>query len=173
LAVDRTENGDPPRNVQDRADELLDSRCEPRALQVILSDPEHRAAESRHYHALADKTDTPDSDRWDAAVSELRTAWDIIREKYEYPDAADSEATSQADGSWRGEGGRTLDSEQNAEIDREYERIRAVGENVIVPRVVSIEGAEPDRTLAGFERRIKGTDRVKEKWPTSWNHHQL
>jgi hypothetical protein len=86
----------------------------------------------------------------------------MLKEKYGYEERP--EPTPQADGgSWRGKGGRTLDAARNAEVDRGYARIREVGENVIVPAILRVAAEDPTRALAGFDRRIKGADRLKEK----------
>ena len=99
---------------------------------------------------------------WAEAVPELRVSWEILREKYGHEERA--EPAPQADGgSWRGKGGRALDAASNAEIDLGYARIREVGENVIAPAILRIAAEDPTRTLAGFDRRIKGEDRLKEK----------
>jgi hypothetical protein len=126
-----------------------------------------RVAEQRMYRALVDHVyamarapTTPDA--WAEAAPKLRVAWNILKEKYGYEQRP--EPAPQADGgSWRGKGGRTLDAASNAEVDRGYARIREVGENVIGPAILRIAAEDPTRTLAGFDRRIKSKDRLKEK----------
>jgi len=56
-----------------------------------------------------------------------------------------------------------IDAASNTEIDLGYARIREVGENVIAPAILRIAAEDPTRTLTGFDRRIKGEDRLKEK----------
>ena len=86
----------------------------------------------------------------------------MLKEKY--GDEERPEPAPQADGgSWRGKGGRTLDAASNAEIELGYARIREVGENVIGPAILRVAAEDPTRALAGFDRRIKGEDRLKEK----------
>ena len=126
-----------------------------------------RVAEQRMYRALVDHAyamarapTTPDA--WAEAAPKLRVAWDMLKEKYGYEQRP--EPAPQADGgSWRGKGGRTLDAASNAEIDRGYARIREVGENVIGQAILRVAAEDPTRTLAGFDCRIKGKDRLKEK----------
>jgi hypothetical protein len=128
---------------------------------------EGRVAEQQKYRALVDgaygTTGGPSaSDGWAGAVPELHASWRMLKEKYAYEEQP--EPTPQADdGSWRGKGGRALDAARNAEIDFGYARIREVGENVIVPAILRIAGEDQTRTLAGFDCRIKGEDRLKEK----------
>jgi hypothetical protein len=126
-----------------------------------------RVVEQRMYRALVDHAYAMDrwptaQDAWAEAAPKLRVSWEILKEKYGYGERP--EPAPQADGgSWRGKGGRTLDAASNAEIDVGYARIREVGENVIVPAILRVAAEDPTRTLAGFECRIKGKDRLKEK----------
>jgi hypothetical protein len=132
-----------------------------------VTDAGRRVAEQRMYRALVDCTlGTPQGptarDGWAEAAPELLASWRMLQEKYGYEERP--EPTPQADGgSWRGKGGRTLDAARNAEVDRGYARIREVGENVIVPAILRVAAEDPTRALAGFDRRIKGADRLKEK----------
>jgi hypothetical protein len=133
----------------------------------VLAEEGRRVAEQRKYRALVDADHGTAGgpaarDGWAGAVPELHASWRMLREKYGYEERP--EPTPQADGgSWRGKGGRTLDAARNAEIDIGYARIREAGENVIVPAILRVAAEDPTRTLAGFDRRIKGEDRLKEK----------
>ena len=130
-----------------------------------LAESGRRVVEQRMYQALVDRAygtarGPTAQDAWAEAVPELRVSWEILKEKYGHEERA--EPAPQADGgSWRGKGGRALDATRNAEIDLGYARIREVGENVIVPAILRIAGEDPTRTLAGFDCRIKGEDRLK------------
>ena len=133
----------------------------------VLAEEGRRVAEQRKYRALVEGSDRTAGgptarDGWAGTVPELLASWRTLKEKYGYEERP--EPTPQADGgSWRGKGGRTLDAASNAEIDFGYARIREVGENVIAPAILRIAAEDPTRTLAGFDRRIKGEDRLKEK----------
>jgi hypothetical protein len=133
----------------------------------VVTDAGRRVAEQRTYRALVDHTlGVPEGPKarggWAEAAPELLASWRMLKEKYGYEERP--EPTPQADGgSWRGKGGRTLDAARNAEVDRGYARIREVGENVIVPAILRVAAEDPTRALAGFDRRIKGADRLKEK----------
>jgi hypothetical protein len=132
-----------------------------------LTETGPRVAEQRMYRALVDHAyamarGPTAHDAWAEAAPKLRVSWEILKGKYGYEERP--EPAPQADGgSWRGKGGRTLDAASNAEIDVGYARIREVGENVIVPAILRVAAEDPTRTLAGFDRRIKGVDRLKEK----------
>jgi hypothetical protein len=169
VAVDRADDGDPPRHVHDRDAADLDSRCEPGAEQVILTDPEHRAAESRRYHALADQTNTPDGNPWVAAVPKLRAAWDEHLERY--PEQERIALGTRPDGSWGTPTVRMLTAERDAEATQVCEEIGQQGKEVIFPAMKRIEAADPQRYLAGLEHMLKGEDRLKEKAAERLRYH--
>jgi len=132
-----------------------------------LAETRQRVAEQLTYRALVDHAcamarGPTAQDAWAEAAPKLRVSWEVLKEKYGYEERP--EPAPQADaGSWRGKGGRTLDAASNAEIDVGYARIREVGENVIVPAILRVAAEDPTRVLAGFDCRIKGVDRLKEK----------
>lgn len=144
------------------AGDPTDAEAEGRSGEV-LRDPERLSTEHQAYLAIVRRGYTPAGDRqWSQAVPELRDAWEKIKEKYGYEER--DEPTRQADdGTWRGQGGRTLDAGQNDEVDRGYARIREIGERRIIPGVLSVEAGDDGRHLAGFDRCFKGIDRLKEK----------
>ena len=132
-----------------------------------LAETGRRVTEQRMYRALVEHAyamvrGPTAQDGWSEAVPRLLASWRILKEKYGYEERP--EPAPQADGgSWRGKGGRRLDAASNAEIDLGYARIREVGENVIAPAILRVAAEDPTRCLAGFDRRIKGEDRLKEK----------
>ena len=132
-----------------------------------LAETGRRVTEQRMYRALVDHTyamarGPTAQDGWAEAVPKLLASWRILKEKYGYEERP--EPAPQADGgSSRGKGGRRLDAASNAEVDLGYARIREVGENVIGPAILRVAAEDPTRSLAGFDRRIKGEDRLKEK----------
>jgi hypothetical protein len=79
------------------------------------------------------------------------------------PERSRDSPQPETSGAWRGDGDRHLAPETNAEVDRGCARIRDIGENIIAPGLRSIEAEDPDRQLIGFEYRLKGADRLKEK----------
>jgi hypothetical protein len=128
----------------------------------VLTDPERQAAEHHRYRALVDREYGAARDQWSEAVPELRGTWEKIKEKYRYEER--EEPTPQADGgAWHGKGGRRLDAAQNEEIDRGYAGIREAGEKTIIPGILAVEAEDPTRCLAGFDKRFKSEDRLKEK----------
>lgn len=100
---------------------------------------------------------------WDAEVPRLRRTWAELEEKIPLPERSRHSPEPDTLGAWRGDGDRYLTPETNAEVDRGCGRIRDIGENLIAPAIRSIEAEDPDRELIGFEHRLKGADRIKEK----------
>ncbi len=100
---------------------------------------------------------------WDEAVPALRESWENHEKKWPYPERTGPALQPEAPGAWRGDGGRHLTPEANAEVTRGCERIREAGETIITPAMRRIESEDPDRHLTGLEYRLKGEDRLKEK----------
>ena len=162
-APDRPEPADPENRTADDYDHDHDSDSDSDSDSCgVLADPERLAAEHQTYRAIVGRDYGAARDQWAEAVPELRGTWEKIKEKYRYEER--EEPTPQPDdGAWHGKGGRRLDAAQNQEIDRGYARIREVGEQTIIPGVLSVEAEDPTRRLAGFDNRFKGEDRLKEK----------
>jgi hypothetical protein len=158
------ERGDPdaPRHAPDRPDPAGREERTAADAGEVLADPERRLAEHQRYRTLVDRAYGAARDQWGEAVPELRGAWEKIKEKYGYEERR-GPTPQPDDGAWHGEGGRRLDAAQNEEIDRGYAGIRETGEKTIIPGIVSVAAEDPTRHLAGFDKRFKGEDRLKEK----------
>jgi len=153
-------DADAPRHELDRPEPANQENRT--AADGVLTDPERRVAEYQMYRTLVDRAYGAARDQWAEAIPELRGAWEKIKEKYRYEER--EEPTPHADGdAWHGKGGRRLDAAQNEEIDRGYAGIREAGEQTIIPGILSVEAEDPTRHLAGFDKRFKGEDRLKEK----------
>jgi hypothetical protein len=100
---------------------------------------------------------------WDEAVPVLREAWENHEKRWTYPERTGPTVHPEVPGAWRGDGGRYLAPDANAEVAHGCARIREVGETVITPAMRRIEAEDPDRHLTGLEYRLKGEDRLKEK----------
>lgn len=66
-------------------------------------------------------------------------------------------------GSWRADGDRFLPAETNQRVDAECDRVADRERDRISPAMRAVEGQDPDRHLVGFDDRLKGRDRTKEK----------
>jgi hypothetical protein len=101
--------------------------------------------------------------QWDEAVPALRESWQNHEKKWAYPERTRPAVQPDVPGAWRGDGGRYLAPDANAEVTRGFARIREIGETVITPAMRRIEAEDPDRYLIGLDKRIKGEDRLKDK----------
>jgi hypothetical protein len=98
---------------------------------------------------------------WAEALTSLRVIWAEHQERY--PERVRAAPETHPDNSWSSGKARRLTPDQNTAVDQGYSRIRDIGERDVVPGILSVEAADPARHLAGFDRHIKGADRLKEK----------
>lgn len=128
-------------------------------------EPPDRQARFAEYRATVDTVlrEYQAAREWDEAVPALREAWEFHEKKWTYPERTGPTVHPEVPGAWRGDGGRYLAPDANAEVTRGCARIREVGETVITPVICHIEGEDPDRHLAGLDYRLKGENRLKEK----------
>ena len=105
----------------------------------------------------------PSGESWSEAADRFRLAWAEHRARW--PESAREPVDRSGDppGSWRGESGRYLDSAANAEVEKRCDQIAEAERNVISPAMREIEACDPSRQLVGFEHRLKGQDRIKDK----------
>jgi hypothetical protein len=135
----------------------------PRVIAFAPSDPAELEAAHRDYQALVQSADGPAAalGSWDRAAAEFRADWAKYEERH--PEEGRPAPHNHPDGSWSCGDARKLTPGQNADVSSGYARIREVGERDIVPGILAVEAADPNRHLAGFEHHIKGEDRLKEK----------
>jgi hypothetical protein len=158
VRIDRPAEDDTPRvRLESRAADTTPTASEPEAPDRVARAAEYRAivdAAYREYRAARE---------WDEAVPALREAWETHEKKWAYPERTGPTLHPEIPGAWRGDGGRYLTPDANAEVTRGCARIREIGETVITPAMRRIEAEDPGRHLAGLDYRLKGEDRLKEK----------
>jgi hypothetical protein len=98
---------------------------------------------------------------WDEEIPAFRASWAEHGERYPHPERP--HPALEQDGSWSARDDLKLTPEENSEVDRDSERNREIGENVIIPGMWSVEVEDATRCLVGFEHRFKESDRLKEK----------
>lgn len=113
------------------------------------------------YQAAADYRVAADHDAWAEAVPRLRAAWDEHKERY--PERTRASPHTETDGSWVCGEYRRLDPEQNTEASKAHADLADEADRDILPALLRIEAADPERRLAGLEHMVKGEDRLKEK----------
>jgi hypothetical protein len=101
--------------------------------------------------------------KWDGTVKESRWMWTEYQRKWPPEERPPVNRPGDPPGSWRGEGDRSLDRSVNGRVEAECDRVTEREQEKISPALRAIESQDPDRRLIGFEHRLKGRDRIKEK----------
>ena len=101
--------------------------------------------------------------KWDKQTEESRWIWSEYQRKWPPEESASVKRSDDAPGSWRGEGNRTLKPEANGRVEAACDQIADREREKISPAMRAIESQDPDRHLIGFEHRLKGRDRIKDK----------
>jgi hypothetical protein len=103
------------------------------------------------------------ADTWNEKVTEFRWLWAEYQRKWPPEERRPVDRSSGPPGSWRGEGGRSLEVEDNSRVEAACDRIVELEREKITPALRAVESQDPHRQLIGFDDRRKGRDRVKEK----------
>lgn len=75
-------------------------------------------------------------------------------------DSAESQTSAERSAEYKAKGEAAYRQEA---VDRGCARVCEVEENVVTPAMLRIEAEDSSRTLVGFDRRLKGKDRLAEK----------
>ena len=103
------------------------------------------------------------ADTWNEKVTESRWIWAEYQRKWPPEERRPVDRSNDPPGSWRGEGGRCLEVADNSRVEAACDRIAELEREKITPALRAIESQDPDRHLIGFDDRLKGRDRIKEK----------
>jgi hypothetical protein len=103
------------------------------------------------------------ADTWNEKVMEFRWLWAEYQRRWPPEERRPVDRSSGPPGSWRGEGGRSLEVEDNSRVEAACDRIVELEREKITPAMRAVESQDPDRHLVGFDDRRKGRDRIKEK----------
>ena len=125
-----------------------------------------RVAEAKEKSVTAQRVAAEEqaaADTWNEKVTEFRWLWAEYQRKWPPEERRPVDRSSGPPGSWRGEGGRSLEVEDNSRVEAACDRIAELEREKITPAMRAIESQDPDRHLIGFDDRRKGRDRIKEK----------
>jgi hypothetical protein len=103
------------------------------------------------------------SDTWNEKVTESRWMWTEYQRKWPPEERKPSGKSDDLSGSWQGEGNRVLERAANDRVEAACDSIAERERDKISPAMRAIESQDPDRHLIGFDDRLKGRDRIKEK----------
>lgn len=101
--------------------------------------------------------------QWQEKAAESRWMWSEYQRKWPPAERSPADRSTGSPGSRHGDGNRLLEAAENSRVEAECDRIATREEERISPAMRSVEGQDPDRHLIGFEHRLKGHDRIKEK----------
>ena len=101
--------------------------------------------------------------KWDEAAEESRWMWTEYERKWPPDERPPADSSADPPGSWRADGDRFLPAETNKRVDAECDRVADRERDRISPAMRAVESQDPDRHLTGFDHRLKGRDRIKEK----------
>ena len=175
MGADRPGDADmPPDDHPDRRDDQNgtgdhaahggNDRAETRTRQEYYS--ELRATVSREESAAARQTMAEEraaGEKWQEKTAGSRWIWTEYQRKWPPAERPVVDRSKDPPGSWRVDTNRVLGVADNSRVDAECDRIAKREEDKISPALRAIESQDPDRRLVGFEHRLKGHDRIKEK----------
>jgi hypothetical protein len=161
---DHPDRRDDRDGTDDRAARGGNDRAETRTRQEYYS--ELRVTVSREESAVARQTMAEEraaAEKWQETSAESRWIWTEYQRKWPSAERPSADRSTHPSDSWRGERGRSLDNADNNRVEAECDHISRLEKERISPAMRSVESQDPDRHLIGFEHRLKGRDRIKEK----------
>jgi hypothetical protein len=175
VGADRPDDGEmPPDEHPDRPPDQSnndsrsagsgDAEVEPRSRQEYYADL--RGAVSAEESAAARRTSAEEqaaAEKWDEKAADSRWMWGEYQRKWPPEERPPVDRSDDPPGSWHGDRNRLLGSDDNGRVEIECGRIVEREQEKISPALRAIESQDPDRNLIGFEHRLKGSDRIKEK----------
>jgi hypothetical protein len=171
MGIDHPEDPDmPPDRPADHRDDQggggrpVSVQVETRPRQEYYADL--RVAASAQESATAQQAAAREqaaAEKWDDTAKESRWMWSEYQRKWPPAERAPVDKPTDPPGSWRGEGDRYLNPADNGRVEAERDRVTQREQDKISPALRAIESQDPDRHLIGFENRLKGPDRIKEK----------
>jgi hypothetical protein len=152
VGADRPDDADtPPDDHPGRRDaHTRNDPAETRTRQEYYS--ELRATVSREESAVARQTlaeEQAAAEKWQETTTDSRWIWTEYQRKWPPTERADRS--------------RVLEPADNTRVDAACDRIAKREEERISPAMRSVESQDPNRHLIGFDNRLKGRDRIKEK----------
>lgn len=161
---DHPDRRDDQDGTGDHAARAGNDRAETRTRQEYYS--ELRVTVSREQSAVARKITAEEhaaAEQWQETATESRWIWSEYHRKWPPAERPVVDRSKDPAGSWRVDSDRVLGVADNSRVDAECDRIAKREKEKISPALRAIESQDPDRRLVGFEQRLKGYDRIKEK----------
>ena len=103
------------------------------------------------------------ADTWNEKVTGFRWLWTEFQRKWPPEERRPVDTSGDPPGSWRGDGDRFLKVADNSRVEAACDLIADREREKITPALRAIESQDSDRQLIGFDNRLKGPDRFKDK----------
>ena len=174
MGVDLPEEADvPPEGHADRRDDQTGggrtarpgrTEAETRSHEECYNDL--RIADAKQQSVAAQRITAEEqaaADTWNEKETESRWIWAEYQRKWPPEERRPVDRSNDPPGSWRGEGDRFLKVADNSRVEAACDLIAEREQEKITPALRAIESQDPDRHLIGFDNRLKGRDRIKEK----------
>jgi hypothetical protein len=174
VGVDLPEEADvPPEGHADRRDDQTGggrtarpgrTEAETRSHEECYNDL--RIADAKQQSVAAQRITAEEqaaADTWNGNVTESRSLWAEYQRRWPPEERRPVDTSNDPPGSWRGDGDRFLKVADNSRVEAACDLIADREQEKISPALRVIESQDPDRHLIGFDDRLKGRDRIKEK----------
>ena len=174
MGVDLPEEADvPPEGHADRRDDQTGggrtarpgrTEAETRSHEECYNDL--RIADAKQQSVAAQRITAEEqaaADTWNEKLTESRWLWAEYQRKWPPEERRPVDTSNDPPGSWRGDGDRFLKVADNSRVEAACDLIAEREQEKITPALRAIESQDPDRHLIGFDNRLKGRDRIKEK----------
>ena len=174
MGVDLPEEADvPPEGHADRRDDQTGggrtarpgrTEAETRSHEECYNDL--RIADAKQQSVAAQRITAEEqaaAETWNGNVTESRWLWAEYQRRWPPEERRPVDTSNDPPGSWRGDGDRFLKVADNSRVEAACDLIAEREREKITPALRAIESQDPDRHLIGFDDRLKGRDRIKEK----------
>jgi hypothetical protein len=161
---DHPDRRDDQDGTGDQAARAGNDKSETRTRQEYYS--ELRVTVSREESAVARQTMAEErvaAEKWQGKAAESRWIWSEYQRKWPPVERSSADRSTGRPSSGTGDGNRLLEPAENSRVEAECDHIARREKERISPAMRSVESQDVDRHLIGFEHRLKGRDRIKEK----------
>jgi hypothetical protein len=131
--------------------------------QQEIAEVEERSEAGRFEEETSGADERVDGEPWDETAERSRGMWADYQRGRPSEERPPVDRSGDPPGSWRGDSNRFLDSAANGYVNERCDRIAETEWDVVSPAMRAVESRDPDRPLIGFEYRLKGRDRIKDK----------
>jgi hypothetical protein len=116
-----------------------------------------------HEERTQNRHQATQADTWTKTANLAHWMWGEYQRRWPPEDRPPVDRSTDPPGSWRSDSNKYLDSPTNARVEAECSRIVEREQEKISPAMRDTENQDPSRHLIGFDQRLKGHDRIKEK----------